>query len=184
MAGEEVYVLAVDKAGFHQHGRHGGLTQDAEGGMGFDAAVFVACVKGGKAFYQLVLEAGRQSSARALQVVAVGFCTPPAAGVDVNADEDIGGPVVGRVHDARVAGGLAVEVMALEEFDRAACGLQVFAAEGAVGQGQVAFAQGQGGIYAAGVRVTAEGVAGIDKYAHGTLLSLVYRLARIGNNHL
>ena len=48
VAGEEVYVLAVDKAGFHQHGRHGGLAQDAEGGMGFDAAVFVACVKGGR----------------------------------------------------------------------------------------------------------------------------------------
>jgi len=123
VAGEEVYVLAVDKAGFHQHGGHGGLAQDAEGGMGFDAAVFVACVKGGKAFYQLVLEAGRQSSARAALFVAVGFCAPPAAGVDVDADEDIGGPVVGRVHDARVAGGLAVEVMALEEFDRAACGL-------------------------------------------------------------
>jgi hypothetical protein len=27
-------------------------------------------------------------------------------------------------------------------------------------------------------------VAGIDKYAHETLLSLVYRLAQIGNNHL
>ena len=38
VAGEEVYVLAVDKAGFHQHGRHGGLAQDAEGEMGFDAA--------------------------------------------------------------------------------------------------------------------------------------------------
>ena len=80
VAGEEVYVLAVDKAGFHQHGRHGGLAQDAEGGMGFDAAVFVACVKGGKAFYQLVLDAGRQFSARAALFVAVGFCAPPAAG--------------------------------------------------------------------------------------------------------
>ena len=117
VAGEEVYVLAVDKAGFHQHGRHGGLAQDAEGGMGFYAAVFVACVKGGKAFYQLVLEAGRQSSARAALFVAVGFCAPPAAGVDVDAEEDIGGPVIGRVHDAGVAGGFAVEVMALQEFD-------------------------------------------------------------------
>ena len=117
VVGEEVYVLAVDKAGFHQHGRHGGFTQDTEGGMGFDAAVFVACVKGGKAFYQLVLEAGCQSSARAALFVAVGFCAPAAAGVDVDAEEDIGGPVIGRVHDAGVAGGLAVEVMALQKFD-------------------------------------------------------------------
>ena len=183
VGGEEVYVCAVDEAGFDEDGGHSGVAEDAEGGMGFDAAVFVACVKGGKAFYQLVLEAGRQSSARAALFVAVGFCAPPAAGVDVDAEEDIGGPVVGRVHDARIAGGLAVEVMALEEPYGAACRLQVFTAEGAIGQRQVTFAQGQGGIYAAGVGGAAEGVAGIDKYAHGTLLSLVYRLAQIGNNH-
>ena len=107
VAGEEVYVLTVDKAGFDEDGGHSGVAQDAEGGMGFDAAVFVACVKGGKAFYQLVLEADRQSSARAVLFVAVGFCAPPAAGVDVDAEEDIGGPVIGRVHDARVTGGFA-----------------------------------------------------------------------------
>ena len=123
VGGEEVYVLAVDKASFHQHGRHGGFAQDAEGGMGFYAAVFVALVEGGEVFFELVLDGAGESSARSLQVVAVGFCTPPAAGVDVDAEEDIGGPVIGRIHDARVAGGLAVEVMALEEFDRAACGL-------------------------------------------------------------
>ena len=123
VGGEDLCVRAVDKAGFHQHGGHGSVPQDAEGGMGFYAAVFVAWVEGGEGFYELVLDAGRQLSARSLQVVAVGFCAPPAAGVDVDAEEDIGGPVVGRVHDARVAGGLAVEVMALEEFDRAACGL-------------------------------------------------------------
>lgn len=117
VAGEEVYVRAVDEAGFDEDGGHGSVAQDAEGGMGFYAAVFVACVKGGKAFYQLVLDAGRQSSARAALFVAVGFCAPPAAGVDVDAEEDIGGPVIGRVHDAGVAGGFAVEVMALQEFD-------------------------------------------------------------------
>ena len=42
---EEVYVLAVDKANFHQHDEHGGLAQDAEGRRGFDAAVFATCVK-------------------------------------------------------------------------------------------------------------------------------------------
>ena len=63
VAGEEVYVLAVDKAGFHQHGGHGGFTQDAEGGMGFDAAVFVGWVKGGKGFYELVLDGAGESSA-------------------------------------------------------------------------------------------------------------------------
>ena len=116
-------VRAVDEAGLDEDGGHGSLAQDTEGGMGFYAAVFVACVKGGKAFYQLVLEVGRQSSARAVLFVAVGFCAPPAAGVDVDAEEDIGGPVVGLVYDARVAGDLAVEVMALQEFDRAAYGL-------------------------------------------------------------
>ena len=184
VGGEDLCVGAIDKTGFDENGGHGSVAQDAEGGMGFYAAVFVVWVKGGKGFYELVLDGAGESSARSLQVVAVGFCAPPAAGVDVDAEEDIGGPVVGRVYDARVAGGLAVEVMALEEFDRAACGLQVFAAEGAIGQGQVTFPQGQGGIYAAGVGGAAEGVTGIDKYAHGTLLSLVYRLAQIGNNHL
>ena len=48
VAGEEVYVLTVDKAGFDEDGGHSGVAQDAEGGMGFDAAVFVACVKGGR----------------------------------------------------------------------------------------------------------------------------------------
>ena len=123
VAGEDLCVRAVDEAGLDEDGGHGSLAQDTEGGMGFYAAVFVACVKGGKAFYQLVLEVGRQSSARAVLFVAVGFCAPPAAGVDVDAEEDIGGPVVGLVYDARVAGDLAVEVMALQEFDRAAYGL-------------------------------------------------------------
>ena len=59
VAGEEVYVLTVDKAGFDEDGGHSGVAQDAEGGMGFDAAVLVTCVKGGEAFYQLVLDAGR-----------------------------------------------------------------------------------------------------------------------------
>ena len=85
--------------------------------MGFYAAVFVAFIEGGKGFYELVLDGAGELSARALQVVAVGFCAPPAAGVDVDAEEDIGGPVIGRVHDAGVAGGFAVEVMALQEFD-------------------------------------------------------------------
>ena len=48
VGGEEVYVLAVDKAGFDEDGGHGGLAQDAEGGMGFYAAVFVVWVKGGE----------------------------------------------------------------------------------------------------------------------------------------
>jgi len=117
VAGEEVYVLAVDKAGFHQHGGHGGVAQDAEGGMGFDAAVLVASIEGGKGFYELVLDAGCHPSVRAALFVAVGFRAPPAAGVDVDAEEDIGGPVVGGVHDAGAAGGLAVEVMALQEPD-------------------------------------------------------------------
>ena len=117
VGGEEVYVLAVDKAGFDENGGHGSVAQDAEGGMGFYAAVFVALVEGGEVFYELVLDGAGESSARSLQVVAVGFCAPPAAGVDVDAEEDIGGPVIGRVHDAGVAGGFAVEVMALQEFD-------------------------------------------------------------------
>ena len=117
VGGEDLCVRAVDEAGFDEDGGHSGVAQDTEGGMGFYAAVFVVWVEGGEGFYELVLDAGCEPSARALQVVAVGFCAPPAAGVDVDAEEDIGGPVVGRVHDARIAGGLAVEVMALEEFD-------------------------------------------------------------------
>ena len=117
MAGEEVCVCAVDKAGFDEDGGHGGVAEDAEGGMGFYAAVFIVCVKGGEAFYQLVLDGAGKSAARAVEVVAVGFCAAAAAGVDVDADEDIGGPVVGRVHDAGGAGGFAVEVMALQKFD-------------------------------------------------------------------
>ena len=123
VGGEEVYVLAVDKAGFDEDGGHGSVAEDAEGGMGFYAAVFVAWGEGGEGFYELVLEGAGELSARALQVVAVGFCTPPAAGVDVDADEDVGGPVVGFVYDAGVGRGLAVEVMALEEPHLAACHL-------------------------------------------------------------
>ena len=112
------------------------------------------------------MDAVGKSAARAVEVVAVGFGAAAAAGVDVDADEYIRRPCVGRVDDAGVGRGLAVEVMALEEAHLAACRLQVFAAEGAVGQRQVAFAQGQGRIYAAGVRVTAKGVTGIEEYTH------------------
>ena len=73
VAGEEVCILTVDKAGFDEDGGHSGVAQDAEGGMGFDAAVFVACVKGGEGFYELVLDGAGESSARSLQVVAVGL---------------------------------------------------------------------------------------------------------------
>lgn len=123
VGGEKVYVCAVDKAGFDEDGGHGSLAQDAEGGMGFYAAVFVALVEGGEGFYELVLDGAGESSARACCIVAVGFGAASAAGVDVDAEEDIGGPVVGLVHDARVAGTFAVEVMALEEFDAKAYGL-------------------------------------------------------------
>ncbi len=133
VGGEDLCVCAIDKAGFHQHGRHGGLAQDAEGGIGFDAAIFVAWVEGGEGFYELVLDGAGEPSARAVEVVAVGFGAAAAAGVDVDADEDIGGPAIGLVYDARVAGTFTVEVMALEEAHLAACRLQVFAAEGAVG---------------------------------------------------
>ncbi len=87
------------------------MAQDADGGMGFYAAVFVALVEGGEAGYELVLDGLGESSARAVFVVAVGFCAPPAASVDVDGDEDIGGPVIGFVYDAGIARGLAVEVM-------------------------------------------------------------------------
>ena len=50
VGGEEVYVLAVDKAGFDEDGEHGSVAEDAEGGMGFYAAVFVVWVKGGEGF--------------------------------------------------------------------------------------------------------------------------------------
>ena len=63
MAGEEVYVLAVDKAGFDEDGGHVSVAQDAEGGMGFYAAVFVAWVEGGEGFYELVLDGTGESSA-------------------------------------------------------------------------------------------------------------------------
>ena len=63
------------------------------------------------------MDAVGKSAARAVEVVAVGFGAAAAAGVDVDADEDIGGPAIGLVYDARVAGGFAVEVMALQEFD-------------------------------------------------------------------
>ncbi|SHK84414.1 hypothetical protein SAMN05216582_12050 [Selenomonas ruminantium] len=76
--GKDTDVFAVDKAGFDEDGWHGGMAQDAEGGMGFDTAVFVALVKGGEAGYELVLDGLGESSARAVFVVAVGFCAPPA----------------------------------------------------------------------------------------------------------
>ena len=117
VGGEDLCVRAVDKAGLDEDGGHGGVAQDTEGGMGFYAAAFVAWVEGGEGFYELVLDGAGELSARSLQVVAVGFCAPAAAGVDVDAEEDIGGPVIGGVHDAGVAGGFAVEVMALQEFD-------------------------------------------------------------------
>ena len=50
VGGEDLCVRAVDEAGFHQHGGHGGLAQDAEGGMGFYAAVFIVFIEGGKGF--------------------------------------------------------------------------------------------------------------------------------------
>ena len=50
MAGEEVCVCAVDEAGFDEDGGHSGVAQDAEGGMGFYAAVFIVFIEGGKGF--------------------------------------------------------------------------------------------------------------------------------------
>ena len=50
VGGEDLCVRAVDEAGFYQHGGHGGLAQDAEGGMGFYAAVFIVFIEGGKGF--------------------------------------------------------------------------------------------------------------------------------------
>ena len=106
------------------------MAQDAEGGMGFNASVFIACVKGGETFDNLVLDGAGKPAARACRVVAEGFCAPPAARVDVDADEYIRRPCVGGIHYAGEARGLAVEVVALQELDGAARRLQVFAAEG------------------------------------------------------
>ena len=118
------------------------MAQDAEGGMGLYATVFIACIKRGEACDKLVLDAAGKSAARAAGVVAEGFRAPPAARVDVDADEYIRRPCVGGIHYAGEARGLAVEVVALQELDGAARRLQVFAAEGAIGQRKVTFPQG------------------------------------------
>lgn len=79
MLGQEGDVCAINKAGFHEDGGHGGMAQDAEGGMGFNASVFIACVKGGETFDKLVLDAAGKPAARAAGVVAEGFRASPAA---------------------------------------------------------------------------------------------------------
>lgn len=159
--GKEADVVAVDEACLHEDGGHGGIAQDAETWMRLDAAIGVAAVDGRETFYELALDAVGERFAVAAEGIAVGFRTSAAARVDVDGHEQVGGPAVGGVDDAGIARRFAVEVVTLQQLYFQARGLEVFAAEAAVGNGKVAFAQVVAGIDAAGVGIAAEGVTGI-----------------------
>ena len=159
--GKERYVVAVDEACLDEDSGHGGITQDAETGMRLDAAIGVAAVEGRETFYELALDAVGECFAAAAEGIAVGFGTSAAARVDVDGEEEVGGPAVGGVDDAGIAGRFAVEVVTLQQLYFQARGFEVFAAAAAVGNGKVAFAQVVAGIDAAGVGIAAEGVTGI-----------------------
>ena len=166
VTGQKVHVVAVDEAGLDENGRHGGAAQDAEVVALLDAAVVIAVVNALQTGDELVLDAGRECSGFARDLVAVSLGSSSAARIDVDADEEIRRPAIGGVDDTGPAGRFAAKVMALQQLHRAASLFEVTGGKAAVSDGQVAFAQTKGSIDTAGVRIPAQRMPGIDEYVH------------------
>ena len=166
MVHQDVYIVAVDEASLDKDGRHISLAQDTEVVALLDAAVVIAVVNALQTGDELVLDAGRECSGFARDLVAVGLGASSAARIDVDADEEIRRPAIGGVDDTGPAGRFAAKVMALQQLHRAASLFEVTGGKAAVSDGQVAFAQTKGSIDTAGVRIPAQRMPGIDEYVH------------------
>lgn len=168
--GQQGSIIAVDEAGLDEDGGHVGTPQDAEVVALLDAAVIITVVNGLQAGDELALDAGSERPRLARDVVAVSLRAAAAARVDVDADEEVGGPTVGGIHDTGPARRLAAQVLALQELHLAARLLEIAAGKTAIGQGKVTFAQAKIRIDTAGVGIAAQCVPGVDEYVHRFLL--------------
>ena len=108
-------LIVVEEGGLDEDGGHIGTPQDAEVVALFDAAVIIAVIDGLQAGDELVLDAGRECSGFARDLVAVSLGSSSAARIDVDADEEIRRPAIGGVDDTGPAGRFAAKVMALQQ---------------------------------------------------------------------
>ena len=164
-------LVVVKEGGLDEDGGHGGAPQHGEVGIDLDAAVGESLVEAADGPVQGRLHDGREAVAPGARAERVRLTAAAAAGVGMDREEDIGGPVVGERRDIRVGGRLAAQVVALHRLRRVAVALERDAAVPRDARIDLGFRDIVFEIDRAGVRPAAERMARIDKDSHGILLS-------------
>lgn len=164
-------LIVVEEGGLDEDGGHGCAPQDSEVGVDLDAAVRECPVDAADGPMQGLLHDGREAMAPRALAERIRLAAAAAAGVGVDREEDIGGPVVGECRDIRVGGRFAAQVVALHRLRRVAVALERDAAVPRDARIDLGFRDIVFEIDRAGVRPAAERMARIDKDSHGILLS-------------
>lgn len=164
-------LIVVEEGGLDEDGGHGGAPQHGEVGIDLDAAVGEGLVEAADGPVQGFLHDGREAMAPRAFAERIRLAAAAAAGIGVDREEDIGGPVVGERCDIRVGGRLAAQVVALHRLRRVAVAFERDAAvlrdaRIDLGLRDIAFE-----IDRARIRPAAERMARIDKDTHIALLS-------------
>lgn len=164
-------LVVVEEGSLDEDGGHGGAPQDGEVGIDLDAAVGEGLVEAADGAVHRLLHDGRESVAPRAFAERIRLAAAAAAGIGVDREEDIGGPVVGERRDIRVGGRFAAQVVALHRLRRVAVALERDAAVLRDARIDLGFRDIVFEIDRAGVRSAAERMARIDKDTHNALLS-------------
>lgn len=161
-------LIVVEEGGLDEDG---GAPQHGEVGIDLDAAVGEALVEAADGPVHRLLHDGREAMAPRALAERVRLAAAAAAGIGMDREEDIGGPVVGERRDIWVGGRLAAQVVALHRLRRVAVALERDAAVPRDARIDLGFRDIVFEIDRTGIRPATERMARIDKDSHGMLLS-------------
>lgn len=173
-------VRVVDERRLYENGWHLRAAQHGEAAILFDAAVWEIRIERVDMRHDILLDMGSQTAARRFAVEAVRLAAASAAGIDMNRNEKIRIPHVGRGNDIGISRRLAEQIVALEHLDGMAICHEIAAADRRHLRSQLGFGQAKFLVDGAGIRATACRMAGIQENTQGsTSVQLLFQFIGI-----
>lgn len=160
-------VRVIDERRLHEDGWHLRAAQHGEAAILLDAAVRKIWIERVDMRHDILLDMGSQTAARRFAVEAVRLAAASAAGIDMNRNEKIRIPHVGRGNDIGIPRRLAKQIVALEHLDGMAICHEIAAADRRHLRSQLGFGQVKFVVDGAGIRAATRGVTGIQENVHG-----------------
>lgn len=160
-------ILVIDEGRFDEDGGHARAAQYGEIRILLDAAVREGRIERADVGDKIFLDADGKFAAGRVNIVAVGFTAASSAGIDMDGEEEIRIPFVGRNDDIGIARGFSHEVVALQHLDLMAVANEIAPADGRNLGCEICLHKSEFFVDGTGIGAATRGVTGIQENVHG-----------------